>query len=92
MFRTLFFSIFVPQNSIRMGKRQERIKGKMLPKNFSKIEGREVNVIQRDGITVHGYVIFANNEKLILEDLRYHKHEVPISNIAEVVVDTAVEN
>ncbi|MDW8347890.1 MAG: hypothetical protein RML94_13095 [Bacteroidia bacterium] len=75
-----------------MGKRQERIKGRVLTKNFSKIEGREVNVIQRDGITIHGYVIFTSNEKLIIEDLRYHKHEVPISNIAEVVIDTAVEN
>jgi len=75
-----------------MGKRQERIKGRVLTKNFGKIEGKEVNVIQKDGVTIHGYVIFTSAEKLILEDLRYHKHEVPISNISEVVVDTAVES
>lgn len=75
-----------------MGKRQERIKGRVLTKNFGKIEGKEVNVIQKDGVTVHGYVIFTSSEKIILEDLRYHKHEVAISDIAEVVLDTAVES
>lgn len=75
-----------------MGKRQERIKGRVLTKNFGKIEGREVNVIQKDGVTIHGYVIFTSAEKLIIEDLRYHTHEVAINDIAEVVLDTAVEN
>lgn len=75
-----------------MGKRQERIKGRVLAKNLSKIEGREVNVVLHDGTTIHGYVISTSPTDLILEDLRFHKHNVVISEVSELVVDSTVES
>ncbi len=77
-----------------MGIRINRIPAHLLPEKVSEIEGKTVQVIMWGGETRMGKVRLITSEHVEINDLnrmwynrKRHTHQIPISEIREVLID-----
>ncbi|MCU0355026.1 MAG: hypothetical protein MUD08_15000 [Cytophagales bacterium] len=74
-----------------MGKRQTRIfQADIMPK-AAELTGREANVVLANHTTMHGVILAVTAENLQIRDMRLKKHAVPMSQVAEIVIDQRTE-
>ncbi|MCS6822311.1 MAG: hypothetical protein NZ551_10630 [Microscillaceae bacterium] len=70
-----------------MGKRQLRIKKAEIPQKIATYLGTEINLIQENGITLHGRIVQIMGENVLFQDSRRQKHHIAIANIQEIQID-----
>lgn len=71
-----------------MSKRLIRIKNKDAFQKLEKYIGAEVNVVSKNGNTHFGVLTKLTAEYLIVEDPRKHIHQLPFSEVYEIIMDT----
>ncbi len=70
-----------------MGKRLERITSDKFSTRLAGFVGQSLHVVLRDGHTYFGVLRKADNEKLELRDLRFHRHRFAQADILELILD-----
>lgn len=74
-----------------MGKRQLRIFQRQLASQVPALIGIDLNIILKNGITIHGKILSFEDSTLIVADAFEKKHAIKIETIEEVILDyTAV--
>lgn len=72
-----------------MSKRLIRINNKEVYPKLEKYIGAEMNVVLQSGSTHFGSLTSITPEHLIISDTRNHVHHLLLSDIYEVILDTA---
>ncbi len=70
-----------------MSKRLIRIRNKEGYQNLEKYVGTEVNAILQNGNTHFGLFTNITPEYLIIKDQRDHIHQIPFSDLYEIILD-----
>ena len=70
-----------------MGKRLIRIFQADLIRQLPVLQGTELNMILKNGVTLHGKILGYNSSLLVLQDLLQRKHSIQLADVEEVVLD-----
>lgn len=70
-----------------MSKRLVRISTANIFQSLDKLVKREINVILQNGNTHFGKLASFTKEQLVLTDTRNHPHQLPLSELYEIVYD-----
>lgn len=73
--------------SIRMGKRLIRIFQNQIAQQLPGLVGEEMNVILKNGVTLHGRIYRFDSSTLFLKDLLGRPHTIRLSDMEELVLD-----
>lgn len=70
-----------------MGKRQKRIFAEELNAHLPKILAKELNIILKNDVTLHGKIIDEQGDKLRFSDMLHKKYFLQKAEIAEIIID-----
>jgi sRNA-binding regulator protein Hfq len=70
-----------------MGKRQIRIFEEQIIEKLPTFLQREMNLILKNGVTLHGKIETFDNTKIKFKDSIHRKHFIPLMDIEEIVLD-----
>ena len=87
VFAATYFFIDRLLNHPAVGKRQLRIFRTDLAKHLATLPGREANVLLTNQTTLHGYIEKAEDDALLLRDLRRKPHRLNFADIEEIMLD-----
>ncbi len=68
-----------------MGKRIIRVPA--TAEALAQLNGIQLNVVLRNGVTYFGRLVSQQNQELILEDGLLRQHRYPLEQIAEIIYD-----
>ncbi len=72
-----------------MGKRIIRISHPIALSQLSALPAIELNMILKNGVTLHGIILSYHASALVLKDSIQRKHTVKLIDIEEIVLDKA---
>jgi sRNA-binding regulator protein Hfq len=70
-----------------MGKRLIRIFQNQIAQQLPVLVGEELNVILKNGVTLHGRINRFDSSTLLLKDLLGRPHTIRLADVEEVVLD-----
>lgn len=71
-----------------MTKRQMRIFTQEIPSGIEKIKNLPLSIIMKSGAVFLFRILEMNNNHLLVEDMRQQRHNIKISDIEEIVLET----
>jgi hypothetical protein len=73
-----------------MSKRLTRIFQQELPQKANQLFQRDIHVVLESNQTIFGKCLRTDNQLLLVEDYRFHRHTLAFTQIVEVIYDQTV--
>lgn len=70
-----------------MGKRQQRFYGEDIQKQLPELLNLELNVVLKNGRSVHGKIINFDQNFFSIKDMFNKKHQISVKEILEIITD-----